>query len=79
MHTSKPGFLKEVDNVSKMGATAAEISHELRSEYILGYRPENANADGKRRQIKLRLIDLPQESSGLHAAYRSSYVIPKQK
>ena len=36
-----------VDSVSKMGEAAAAISTEMRSQYVLGYRPSNVLTDGK--------------------------------
>jgi Ca-activated chloride channel family protein len=68
-----------VDNVSKMGDAAAAISTEMRSQYILGYRPSNVQSDGKRRQIKVRVINPPSTDSQLQAYYKRGYIIPKEK
>jgi len=46
-----------VDSIDKMADAATTISRELRSQYVLGYRPSNALSDGKRRQIKVHVIN----------------------
>jgi Ca-activated chloride channel homolog len=68
-----------VDNISKMGEAAATISTEMRSQYILGYRPSNALTDGKRRQIKVRVINPSASEAQLQAYYKRGYVIPKEQ
>ena len=68
-----------VDNVSKMGDAAAAVSTEMRSQYILGYRPSNAQSDGKRRQIKVRVINPSASEAQLQPSYKRGYVIPKEK
>jgi Ca-activated chloride channel family protein len=67
-----------VDNVSKMGEAAAAISTEMRSQYVLGYRPSNSLTDGKRRQIKVRVINPLSSAVQLQAYYKRGYVIPKE-
>lgn len=66
-----------VDNVSKMGEAAAAVSTEMRSQYVLGYRPSNSLTDGKRRQIKVRVINPSSSDVQLQAYYKRGYVIPK--
>lgn len=68
-----------VDNVSKMGEAAAAISTEMRSQYVLGYRPSNVLTDGKRRQIKVRVINPSTRDAQMQAYYKRGYVIPKEK
>jgi Ca-activated chloride channel family protein len=68
-----------VDNVSKMGEAAAAISTEMRSQYVLGYRPSNVESNGKRRQIKVRVINSPTRDVQLQAYYKRGYIIPKEK
>jgi Ca-activated chloride channel family protein len=68
-----------VDNVSKMGEAAGAISTEMRSQYVLGYRPSNVLTDGKRRQIKVRVINPSTRDAQLQAYYKRGYVIPKEK
>jgi Ca-activated chloride channel family protein len=73
------GHTVTVDNVSKMGEAAAAISTEMRSQYVLGYRPSRDESDGKRRQIKVRVINPPMRDVQLQAYYKRGYVIPKDK
>jgi Ca-activated chloride channel family protein len=68
-----------IDNVSKMGEAAAAVSTEMRSQYVLGYRPSNTLTDGKRRQIKVRVINPSTSDAQLQAYYKRGYVIPKEK
>jgi Ca-activated chloride channel family protein len=68
-----------VDGIEKMPDAAATISRELRSQYVLGYRPANVVSDGKRRQIKVRVINPPASAAQLQAFYKRGYIIPKEK
>ncbi len=68
-----------IDSTSKMGEAAAAISTEMRSQYILGYRPSHAESDGKRRQIKVRVINPSTSNAQLQAYYKRGYIIPKEK
>jgi Ca-activated chloride channel family protein len=68
-----------VDNVDKMGDAAATISHELRNQYILGYKPSGPLSNGKRRQIKVKVINSDPGSPQLQAYYKRGYVIPKDE
>jgi Ca-activated chloride channel family protein len=68
-----------IDSASKMGEVAAAISTEMRSQYVLGYRPSNAATDGKRRQIKVRVINPSKSDTQLQAYYKRGYVVPKEK
>jgi Ca-activated chloride channel family protein len=68
-----------VDSVAKMPEAAATISRELRNLYVLGYRPNHAESDGKRRQIKVQVINSSANPVQLQAYYKQGYVIPKEK
>src|SRR5258708_4366424 len=68
-----------VDNIAKMPEAAGTISRALRSQYVLGYRPSKVASDGKRRQIKVRMINPSTTAVPLQAYYRRVYVIPQQK
>lgn len=59
-----------VDNHAKLPQVAAEISWELRNEYLLGYRP--SVFDGKWHKIKVRVTPSATEHA-LHAYYRKGY------
>lgn len=43
------------DNVSKVPALAAAISREMRSQYVLGYKPSDLTRDGRWRRLKVRV------------------------
>jgi Ca-activated chloride channel homolog len=61
-----------VDNRTKLPEAAAEISRELRNQYILGFRPETANAN---RWRKIRVwATQPASERRLHAYYRKGYL-----
>jgi Ca-activated chloride channel family protein len=68
-----------VDNITKTPEAAGAISRALRSQYVLGYRPSKDAYDGKRRQIKVRMIHPSTSDVPLQATYRNGYVIPKGK
>jgi VWFA-related protein len=48
------GRVIEVNNPNKIGDAFRQISSELRSQYTLGYSPENAKADGAFRKIEIK-------------------------
>ena len=61
-----------VDHRTKLPEAAAEISHELRNQYILGYRPEVASGN-KWRRIKVLATQANSERR-LHTYYRKGYL-----
>jgi Ca-activated chloride channel family protein len=63
------------DNRKAIPEIAALISRELRSQYILGYRPSDPNHDGKWRKIDVKLVppDMPGE---LRVHSKQGYVAP---
>jgi Ca-activated chloride channel homolog len=71
------GRLFRVDDLSEMSDIATRISAELRNEYVLGYKTDNARMDGKWRKVKIKLSPppgLPQLT--VHA--RTGYYAPLQ-
>lgn len=48
------GRVIEVNNPNKIGDAFRQISNELRSQYSLGYSPENAKRDGTFRKIEVK-------------------------
>jgi len=49
------------------------VSREMRSEYVLGYRPHNAKRDGKWRKIRVQVN--PSPSAGrVQAYYKRGYL-----
>jgi len=65
-----------VESRAKVPEAAAAISREMRSQYVLGYRPTNRR-DGKWRKIKVRVAS-PIAHQSLHASYRSGYISPEK-
>jgi len=45
-----------IDNPGELPETAGRIGAELRNQYVLGYRPNNAVHDGKWHKIKVKLV-----------------------
>lgn len=69
------GYTVAADNRAKVPQFAADISRELREQYILVYKPNRFQRDGKWRKIKVQV--LPNDSSGhLHVDYRRGYFSP---
>lgn len=64
-----------IDNRAKLPEAAAEVSRELRNEYVLGYRP--SSFDGKWRNIRVQLTP-PQQRSSLQAHYKQGYYSPER-
>jgi Ca-activated chloride channel homolog len=59
-----------VNDQAKLPQAAAAISREMRTEYVLGYRP--AIADGKWRRIKVRVASATGDNQ-LQAHYKNGY------
>jgi len=68
-----------VDSIAKMSEAATTISRELRHQYVLGYRPSNSVSDGKRRLIKVQVVNPSSSVTQLQAYYKRGYIIPKEK
>lgn len=64
-----------VENRSKVPEAAAAVSRELRTEYLLGYKP--TSFDGKWRKIKVRVIS-PTGDERLQAYYKRGYYSPER-
>ena len=60
-----------VDNLQALPEVAGAISWELRNQYVLAYRPDNPKQDGKRREIKLKVIS--SKTPALQFHYKRSY------
>lgn len=63
------------DNREKIPEIAAIISHELRNQYVLGYRPSNTARDGRWRKIRVKVVQ-PSEDVRLQVHYREGYRSP---
>jgi len=60
-------------DLGKVPEIAATVSREMRSEYVLGYRPRNARRDGKWRRIRVQVN--PSASAGrVQAYYKKGYL-----
>jgi hypothetical protein len=64
-----------VDDVRQLPDAAASISRELRSHYVLGYRPLNLVRDEQFRKIKVQLAG-PPPATPLHLHFKKGYIGP---
>jgi len=61
------------DDRRKIPEIAGLISREMRSQYILGYRPADPNYDGKWHKISVKLAENPGQ---MHVHFKEGYVAP---
>lgn len=61
-----------VDNKAKLPEAAAQISREIRNQYVLGYRPDTGKVS-RWRKIKVSVTD-PVTNQRLRAYYRKGYL-----
>jgi Ca-activated chloride channel family protein len=61
------------DDRRQIPQIAGLISREMRSQYVLGYRPADANKDGKFRKITVKLVENPFQ---MHVHFKEGYVAP---
>jgi Ca-activated chloride channel family protein len=66
-----------LENAIELPAVARRIGAELRTQYVLGYRPQNPPHDGKWHRIKVKLR-LPGKFSFLQARSRTGYYAPEE-
>src|ERR1039457_4834318 len=69
------GRILTVDKLDDLAGVCVQISHELRTQYLLGYSPVNAERDGKYRRVRVSLVatgNLPP----LKPYYRLGYTAP---
>jgi Ca-activated chloride channel family protein len=64
-----------LNDARELPAIAAALSRELRSQYVLGYRPSNPARDGQWRQIQVRLAPFS-SSEPLHVYSKKGYFAP---
>ncbi len=64
------------DNRQAIPQIAAQISRELRNQYVLGYRPSNAQQDGKWRKIVVRVKARAQQHFAVH--FKQGYFAPAE-
>jgi len=61
------------DDRRQIPQIAGLISREMRSQYVLGYRPTDPNNDGKWRKISVKLVENPAQ---MHVHFKEGYVAP---
>jgi len=71
------GQLFRVDDLGDMADIATKISAELRNQYVLGYRSDDAKHDGKWRKLKVKLVP-PEGLPQLTVHARTGYYAPLQ-
>jgi Ca-activated chloride channel homolog len=70
------GHLFQTENLREMADLSGEISMELRSQYVLGYKPSDVHHDGRWRKIKVSVTP-PNEKPPLAARARTGYYSPR--
>ncbi|MFL6446409.1 MAG: VWA domain-containing protein [Bryobacteraceae bacterium] len=66
------GRAYRVHKLDELTEMATRLSAEIHSRYVLGYRPQNAQNDGKYHRVTVKLV--PGAASGpLHLAWRHGY------
>ena len=66
-----------IDNPNDLADVATKIGIELRNQYVLGYRPNNAARDGRWRKIKVKLIP-PKGLPQLTVYAKTGYYAPSE-
>src|SRR5579864_4681342 len=66
-----------LDNAVELPAVASHIGRELRTQYVLGYRPQDMPRDGKWHKIQVKL-KLPSKLSFLRARAKTGYYAPAE-
>jgi len=72
---SSGGRTIPADDRRKIPQIAAQVSRELRNQYVLGYRSSNPAHDGKWRKIAVRMSA---SATPRHVHYREGYAAPEQ-
>ena len=67
------GHTVTVNNIEELPQQAANISRELRNQYILGYAPNRADRSSKWHKIRVRVAQPPQGTS-LHVYSKQGYM-----
>jgi Ca-activated chloride channel homolog len=71
------GQLFRVDDLGDMADIATKISAELRNQYVLGFKSDDAKRDGKWRKLKVKLVP-PEGLPQLTVHARTGYYAPLQ-
>jgi len=67
-----------LDDSKYLPVITRHIGVQLRNQYVLGYRPNNATDDGKWRKIKVKLTLLPRSLPPLRVHAKTGYYAPSQ-
>jgi VWFA-related protein len=70
------GRMFTVTKIKQLPEIAAKIGTWLRSQYVLGYVPEDASRDGRYHKIQVK-IARPDGAPRIHANWRLGYIAPK--
>jgi VWFA-related protein len=66
-----------IHSVSELNGIGVQLARQLRNQYVLGYSPTNAVADGRYRHVTLKVVRSSDESD-LRTYYRRGYYAPLQ-
>ena len=66
------GRTVSVDSLEELPEAAAEISRELRQQYVLGYTPTHTAANGRWHKVKVQILSSTAEHP-LTPAYKKGY------
>ena len=69
------GRLFSVTNLDDLPDIGAQISRQLRQQYVLGYYPRNETHDGKYRRVKVKLS---LDRASLRVSFRTGYYAPNE-
>ena len=70
------GQMYTVDKLDELESVSAQISRQLRNQYLLGYSPSDGTRDGKYRRVVVKL-NAP-EMTNLRTYFRHGYYAPLQ-
>jgi Ca-activated chloride channel family protein len=71
------GRVFSVHDPAELSRAVAEISHELRNQYVLGYYPSNRSRDGKWRKLNIRL-EGPASQAKVRLYAKKGYYAPTE-
>jgi Ca-activated chloride channel family protein len=66
------GRTTTLNDINKLPEECAQLSRELRSQYILGYQPSEKVTDGTWRKVRITVKD-PSDADQLRSYYRKGY------
>ena|SRR5580704_4485622 len=71
------GRVFPIHSLKNLGSATAELSVELRNQYLIAYRPSNLTHDGKWHKISV-FVTSPQNSSRLRVYAKAGYCAPAE-